>query len=141
MYLFVNPAISNLTVPSVSSVRQLPHCELPPFFSANPGKICKMFEIMASQWIDIPTSDGGTFKAYLGEQCRIGFQPVSGRRGASPARLHDPWNRCRLEAISAHVEQKTGWKPILHCSPPFRAMLLGHPSHTIERGLLEAKKP
>jgi hypothetical protein len=48
-----------------------PICLLPPprdslpFFSANRGQNRKMGEMMASHWIDIPTSDGGRFKGYL----------------------------------------------------------------------------
>jgi hypothetical protein len=44
-----------------------------------------------------------------------GFQPVSGRASRHPRKCSatGPGPFCQA---SAHVDKKTGWKPILHCA-------------------------
>jgi len=44
-------------------------------------------------------------------QCTIGFQPVSGRRLVTRAKRMSFTGM--LQALFAHVDQATGWKPIL----------------------------
>ncbi len=63
--------------------------------------------------------------ALRGTKSRIGFQPVSGHAGRF-GECVSPW-KIWLFRRGRTVDEKTGWKPILHCAPVCRVMSRGDP--------------
>jgi hypothetical protein len=79
---------------------------------------CLFYNTPSGQLRDVPRPSGA--------QCSIGFQPVSGRAARHPRKsvIHGTGT---IWQPSAHVDEKTGWKPILQ-SARLRGPHRGKPS-------------
>jgi hypothetical protein len=69
---------------------------------------------LGSNWPTALRKRGRQNGVNAGKECSIGFQPVSGRLARHPRKsvIHGTGT---TQLASAHVDKKTGWKPILQC--------------------------